>query len=85
MKIASREESLLFQTTTIPRVRTTKRQKLIEQEVRIELPIQVLKKQEIASIYEAARVYDVPRSTLRDRLSGAIYAPIVRANGMKLD
>jgi hypothetical protein len=46
------------------------RQNLVEQEGRIQLAIQALKKREIPSARQAAEVFNVPRSTLRDRLKG---------------
>ncbi|KAJ9482390.1 hypothetical protein VN97_g11042 [Penicillium thymicola] len=69
----------------MPPIRSAKRQKLVEQEGRVELAIQALKQQKVASVNEAARVFDVPRSTLRDRVKGTIHRPITRANCMKLD
>jgi hypothetical protein len=69
----------------MPPIRHEKRQKLIEQEGRIEFAIQAIKNHTIASIREAARVFDVPRTTLQDRLKGAIHKPIQRPNNMKLN
>jgi predicted HTH domain antitoxin len=46
------------------------RQKAIEQEGRLVLAINAIKKQQITKIREAARLYDVPRSTLQARLQG---------------
>jgi hypothetical protein len=57
---------------------------MIEQEGRMVFAIQALKDQKISSICEAARVFDVPRSTLQTRLKGAVHRPIKRANNMKL-
>lgn len=38
----------------------------------------------IASVAAAARVYNVPRSTLRGRVNGALSKPITRGNRLKL-
>ena len=46
------------------------RQKLVEQEGRIQLALSALKKEEITSIRRAVAVFEVPRETLRDRLKG---------------
>lgn len=64
--------------------RNTKRQKLIEQEGRIEFAIQALKNHNITSIRKAAELFGVPRVTLPERLNGAIHRPIARANIHKL-
>jgi hypothetical protein len=46
------------------------REKAIQREGRLVLAINVLKKNQITKICEAARVYDVPESTIRDRIRG---------------
>ena len=51
-----------------------KSRNLIEQEGKLLLAISALKKQEISSVRQAARVYTVPESTLRDRLHGSSIA-----------
>jgi predicted HTH domain antitoxin len=48
-------------------------QKLVEQEGRLQLAISALEKNEIPSIRRAADIFDVPRSTLQDRLNGCQY------------
>lgn len=68
----------------MPPTRNTKQQKLVEQEGRIELAIKALNKCSIATVAAAARIFDVPRSTLRDRMKGAIYRLIALANSYKL-
>jgi hypothetical protein len=68
----------------MPPIRHEKRQKLIEQEGRMELAIQAIKNEKVASIREAAQLFDVPRSTLQDRLNGRVHRPIQRANNTKL-
>ncbi|ODM17099.1 hypothetical protein SI65_07498 [Aspergillus cristatus] len=56
----------------------------IEQEGRIILAMSALQKKEITNIREAARLYNIPRTTLRDRLKGSSYRAEQRANGHKL-
>jgi predicted HTH domain antitoxin len=58
--------------------------KLVEQEGRIQLAIYALKKNEISSIRRAAEIFNVPRSTLQDRLNGCQYRIEKRANGYRL-
>jgi predicted HTH domain antitoxin len=77
--------SSLFQTTTMPPIRTAKTQKRIEQEGRIELAIQALRNEKVASLNEAARVFEVPRATLQARFKGRHYRQTLRANCTKLD
>jgi len=43
-----------------------------------------IQKKEITNIREAARLYNIPRTTLRDRLKGRSYRAEQRANGHKL-
>jgi hypothetical protein len=57
---------------------------LVQQEGRILLAISSLKKKETTNIREAARVYDVPRTTLQRRLNGSINHAKKQANGLKL-
>ena len=68
----------------MPPIRTQSSQKRIEQEGRILLAIQAIKKQEIPSIREVARRFNVPESTLRTRLRGTKNRAETRANGYKL-
>jgi hypothetical protein len=60
----------------MPPIRTQSSRNLVEQEGRVLLAIQAIKKQEIASIREAVRHFQVARSTLQRRLT--------RANSHKL-
>ena len=69
----------------MPPIRTQSSQNRTEQEGRILLAIQAIKKQEISSIALAARTFEVPRSTLRDRLTGCTERATSRANSHKLD
>jgi hypothetical protein len=68
----------------MPPIRTQNTQKSIEQEGRILLAIKAIKNQEITSIREAARRFEVPHSTLYDRLRGYQFRRESRANGHKL-
>jgi len=56
----------------------------VEQEGRVLLAISAINKKEITSIRDAARHFNVPRSTLRDRLNGTTYRIEQRANCHKL-
>jgi predicted HTH domain antitoxin len=55
-----------------------------EQEGRILLAISALKNKEISSVQRAAEIFDIPRSTLRDRLNGRQYRIEKRANSYRL-
>ena len=68
----------------MPPIRSQKAQKSIEQEGRILLAIRAIKNQEISSVRGAARRFEVPESTLRDRLHGHQFKPEARANSHKL-
>jgi hypothetical protein len=68
----------------MPPIRTQSSQKRTEQEGRILLAIQAIQKQEIASIREAARQFNVPYSTLTTRLHGVQSRAFSRANCLKL-
>ena len=56
----------------------------IEQEGRILLAISAIKKGDISNIQKASSIYNIPRTTLRDRLKGSIYRKESRANSHKL-
>ena len=68
----------------MPPTRSQNRRKLTEQEGRILLAIQAIKKQEKLSIREAARIYDIPHTTLYARLRGRQNRVELRANSFKL-
>jgi hypothetical protein len=68
----------------MPPIRPKTSRNSVEQEGRILSAIQALKKQDIATVSLAARTFNVPRSTLRDRISGRTERRIVRANSHKL-
>jgi hypothetical protein len=57
----------------MPRKARQSRQILVQQEGRIQLAIQAYKNSEIRSIRRAAEAFDVPYSTLQDRLSGHLF------------
>lgn len=66
-----------------PKARQNSR-KSIEQEGRILLAISALKEEEISNIREAARIYNIPRSTLQDRLREKTFRNESRANFHKM-
>jgi hypothetical protein len=68
----------------MPPIRSQNRQKLAEQEGRILLAIQAIKKQEIPTISQAATQFNIPRTTLRRRLQGTTNRSETRANNHKL-
>lgn len=68
----------------MPPIRSQNRQKLTEQEGRILLAIQAIEKREKLSIREAARIYDVPRTTLQARIHGRKNRVDLRVNSSKL-
>ncbi|OQD79338.1 hypothetical protein PENANT_c054G11635 [Penicillium antarcticum] len=68
----------------MPPIRTQSSQKRTEQEGKILLAIQAIRKQEFTSIREAARQFKVPNSTLATRLNGVKNRVESRANSYKL-
>jgi hypothetical protein len=68
----------------MPPIRSQSSRNRTEQEGRVLLAIQAIKNKEISSIAHAARTFEVPRSTLRGRLSGCIERANSRANSHKL-
>ena len=68
----------------MPLTRSQNRRKLTEQEGRILLAIQAIKKQEKLLIREAARIYNIPYTTLYARLRGRQNRVELRANSFKL-
>ncbi|KAJ5614365.1 hypothetical protein N7528_008019 [Penicillium herquei] len=68
----------------MPPDRTQQAKKLAEQEGRILLAIQAIKNEEIRSVAEAAHRFNVPRTTLRRRITGDTFRADTRANGHKL-
>ena len=67
----------------MPPIRTRSSRNSIEQEGRILLAIQAIKKQEISTIHEAVRHFEVPKSTLH-RLNSTPNRAETRANNYKL-
>ena len=76
--------SFHLQPPTMPPIRKVSAEKDGNKEGRILLAIQAIQKQQIASIREAARQFDIPRTTLQRRLTGDIYRSETRANSHKL-
>jgi hypothetical protein len=54
----------------MPPIRGKKAQKSIKQEGKILLAIKAIKNGQITSITAAARSFEIPRSTLQDRMKG---------------
>jgi hypothetical protein len=67
----------------MPLIYSQSSQNSIEQEGRLSLAIQAFKKQEISSVCETARRFNVPEATLRRR-RGVQYRTISNANCHKL-
>ena len=68
----------------MPPIRSRSSRNSIEQEDSVLLAIQTIKKQEIASIQEAANQFNVPHTTLRRRLAGCTNRHESRANNHEL-
>jgi hypothetical protein len=68
----------------MPPIRSQSSRNLVEQEGRILLAIQAIKKKEISAIREAARLFNVPETSLRRRLHGHQTRSETRANSHKL-
>jgi hypothetical protein len=68
----------------MPPIRSRSSKDSIEQEGRLLLAIQAIKKEEIRTIAAATRTFNIPRSTLRDRLNGYAERSTVRVNLYKL-
>jgi hypothetical protein len=56
----------------------------MEREGRISLAVKVIQNGQIKSVREAARVFEVPQSTLQDHLNGVKFRKETRANSHKL-
>lgn len=68
----------------MPPIRSEKSTKSIEQEGRTFLAVSAIQKKEISSISGAARYFQVPRSTLRDRIYSHTNRSETRPNNYKL-
>jgi hypothetical protein len=68
----------------MPPIRNGNHKNPQEQEGRILLAISDLKNKRIPNIGQAAKIYNVPRTTLRDRLKGTQQRSQIRANSHKL-
>jgi hypothetical protein len=68
----------------MPPIRDKKSKDLIEQEGRILLAISDFQNGKIPTIAQVARIYNIPRTTLRNRLHGTQQRSLIRANNHKL-
>jgi hypothetical protein len=68
----------------MPPIRTESSHKSANQEGRILLALSDIKNGRIASIRAAAKVYDLPRSTLQTRAHGIVSRADTRPNNYKL-
>jgi hypothetical protein len=74
----------MIQRVNMPPIRQKDSKDLIEQEGRILLAISDLQNGKISKIAHAAKIYNLPRTTLRNRLHGTQQRSLVRANNHKL-
>ena len=74
----------LHRRVRMPPIRNNDKRNSIEIEGRIQLAISSLKNKETTSICEAARLHDVPHSTLFDQLNSCPLCTILRANSHQL-
>ena len=68
----------------MPPIRNRKAQKSLDHEGRIALALNALKNNQITSRRAAASLFDVPESTIRDRMNGITSRADIRANNHKL-
>ena len=68
----------------MPPIRSQNARKSTEQEGRVLLAIEAIQKEQIPSIKEAARQFNVPYTTLQRRLAGTTNRSDIRANNHKL-
>ena len=68
----------------MPPKRTESSQNSAHQEGRLILDVQAVKNEEISTIRDAARRFNVPHSTLQDRITGLTFRAEARANSHKL-
>ena len=73
-----------IQTATMPPEQHKKLKDLIEQEGRILLAISAIQKDQVSGPAEAACVFNVPQSTLHNRINGSKNQHKSCANGYKL-
>jgi hypothetical protein len=69
----------------MPPIRNKNQSNSQEQEGRLLLAISDLQNKKISTIGRAAKIYNVPRTTLRDRLNGTQQRSQTRANNHKLN
>ena len=65
-------------------IRTERSKNLVEQEGRIELAISATNKGQILSIRKAAESFNVPYTTLQNKLRGRVARDDIRTNGHNL-
>jgi hypothetical protein len=68
----------------MPPKRSEKHSKSPDREGRILLAIKAIQNQSVRSLRQAASVYNVPHTTLRDRINGKTYRQETRTNNYKL-
>jgi hypothetical protein len=73
-----------IQRVTMPPIHDQNSRNSIEQEGRILLAISDLKNGDISTIHRAAAIYNIPRTSLRNRLNGIQQKGEKHANGLKL-
>nr|XP_001389896.2 hypothetical protein ANI_1_3428014 [Aspergillus niger CBS 513.88] len=83
-KLVHASESDAIQTAITPPKMPKSSKELVEQEGRLCLAVESIQKGHTKSIREVARVFQVPRSTLQDRLNGLKFRKDTRANSHKL-
>jgi hypothetical protein len=77
-------EGEAIQRAAMPQKKSAIARNSVGQEGRILLAASTLEKKEILAISKTARIFNVPRSTLRDRLKGSKYRNETDANGHKM-
>jgi hypothetical protein len=83
LNFSSPHQTSYFQTPTMPPIRGQKAQKSVEPEGRILLAIKAIQNGRFTSVVAAARSFEVPRSTLQDRMKGVTCWSDTRAIGHK--
>ena len=68
----------------MPPIHNKNKRNSLEIEGKIELAIIALKNKEIISVHEAAQLYNVSYTTLRDQLNGCSSCTILHANSHQL-
>lgn len=68
----------------MPPIRSQRSRNSYEREGRLLLAVSAIKEAKVMSIRQAARLYQVPESTLRTRLNGVSFHAETRANSHKM-